>query len=380
MTITHRTKLNEINSNQELIDYINTQIIKEGNRILQIKHGYESIIYDWVSSDITIKHSHVFSSYKELIECTSNRVFQKDFWIDRGYSIEDSEKIVSKHQSDRTKKGWNSGKFKDRLLPSNIEYWTTRGYSHEAAVSKVSESQTTFTLEKCIEKYGKEEGVKVYNERQVKWQSNMDYSTFDTKVTWELYLNKYESLDIAFKEWLILANNKRREGHEPNKMVQELLKSNFLSIRDVYKFLIDSKNPFEIVKSGAILSVINMSKNEFIEQYFKTHNITSKNSITKVAGIFGNRYYYSGHYFESNLELEVGMKLMDMDLEFICHKQYPNSSRKYDFYIPSLEVYIEAMGMPNESYTNKRKELSGLNIIWSDNVNEIVNNLSKIIA
>lgn len=36
--------------------------------------------------------------------------------------------------------------------------------------------------------------------------------------------------------------------------------------------------------------------------------------------------------------------------------------------------------MPNESYTNKRKELANLNIIWSDDVDEIVNNLLKIFA
>ena len=50
-----------------------------------------------------------------------------------------------------------------------IEYWLAKGYTKKEAVKIISESQLTFTLDKCIEKYGLEEGTKRYNERQNKW-------------------------------------------------------------------------------------------------------------------------------------------------------------------------------------------------------------------
>ena len=39
---------------------------------------------------------------------------------------------------------------------NQIEYWIKKGFSEEEAKMKVAERQRTFTLEKCIEKYGKE--------------------------------------------------------------------------------------------------------------------------------------------------------------------------------------------------------------------------------
>lgn len=56
---------------------------------------------------------------------------------------------------------------------NQVEYWVKKGYSEEKAKIKVSERQRTFTIEKCIEKYGKEEGTKRWQERQQKWQNTL---------------------------------------------------------------------------------------------------------------------------------------------------------------------------------------------------------------
>ena len=50
-----------------------------------------------------------------------------------------------------------------------VEYWLAKGYSEEEAKQLISESQKTFSLEKCIEKYGLEEGIKRFEQRQDKW-------------------------------------------------------------------------------------------------------------------------------------------------------------------------------------------------------------------
>lgn len=60
-----------------------------------------------------------------------------------------------------------------------IGYWTNKGYTEEEAREKVAERQRTFTLEKCIEKYGLEDGYKKWKERQEKWTKSLIHS-FET--------------------------------------------------------------------------------------------------------------------------------------------------------------------------------------------------------
>lgn len=54
-----------------------------------------------------------------------------------------------------------------------IEYFIERGYSLEEATNLLSESQSTFSLKKCINTHGEKEGRKVWKERQIKWQNTM---------------------------------------------------------------------------------------------------------------------------------------------------------------------------------------------------------------
>ncbi len=51
-----------------------------------------------------------------------------------------------------------------------IEYWLSRGYSEEKSKLEVAKHQCKFSLDTCIEKYGEEEGICVWEERQKKWQ------------------------------------------------------------------------------------------------------------------------------------------------------------------------------------------------------------------
>jgi len=65
---------------------------------------------------------------------------------------------------------------KDKLSENAIiswvkkEYWMNKGYTEEEAIKIISKKQATFSLEKCIEKYGKQEGIKKWEERQKKWK------------------------------------------------------------------------------------------------------------------------------------------------------------------------------------------------------------------
>lgn len=58
--------------------------------------------------------------------------------------------------------------------PLTIDYYTSRGFTEKEAKAKLKERQSTFSLEKCIERYGEEKGRKVFEARQEKWQNTLN--------------------------------------------------------------------------------------------------------------------------------------------------------------------------------------------------------------
>ena len=93
-------------------------------------------------------------------------------------------------------------KVRENITPeqtsTRIEYWLNKGYNDEEAKKMLSERQRTFTLEKCIKKYGEKIGTEKFNERQNKWQDSLlkngnlkcGYSKISQKLFYEI-LNQY---------------------------------------------------------------------------------------------------------------------------------------------------------------------------------------------
>ncbi len=107
------------------------------------------------------------------------------FWVNKGYSENDSKDIISKNQIVAAKQV----DFEKRLIPSNIEYWVEKGFNYEQSKKLVSERQRTFSLEICIKKYGEEDGLKRFNDRQIKWLSNYkknNFSKISQKLFWDI--------------------------------------------------------------------------------------------------------------------------------------------------------------------------------------------------
>jgi very-short-patch-repair endonuclease len=88
-------------------------------------------------------------------------------------------------------------------MRTQVEYWTKQGFTEDEAIDKISKLQVTFSLEKCIEKYGEEEGQKRWKERQKKWLNSFDkqnYSMISQKLFWSIYEqinNKYKQIYFA---------------------------------------------------------------------------------------------------------------------------------------------------------------------------------------
>mgnify|MGYP003641889950 CR=1 FL=1 len=150
-----------------------------------------------------------------------------EYWVKLGYSEEEAilhmegQKLVSLRgcvarfgEIDGTKV-WNEREGKRRkwgkMGSTNIQYWMNKGYSDDEAKIKLSERQTTFSKEICIEKYGEVEGLKVFTERQRNWSKSlnengnmkMGYS----KISQELFYELLGYYDVTEKESIKFATH-----------------------------------------------------------------------------------------------------------------------------------------------------------------------------
>lgn len=106
------------------------------------------------------------------------RSTNKEHWIAKGYTEEEAIEKIKNIQKDISNKRIEKYKnFPDKyasIFTSKKEYWLNKGYTEKEAILKVYERQQTFSLEKCIQKYGKRLGRKKWKERQIKWQKSLN--------------------------------------------------------------------------------------------------------------------------------------------------------------------------------------------------------------
>lgn len=82
---------------------------------------------------------------------------------------------------------------------TQIDYWLNKGLTIDEANIALSKRQTTFSKEICIQKYGKDDGIKRFNERQKKWTENNKTSNF-SKVSQKLFWSLLDSNNIDTNE------------------------------------------------------------------------------------------------------------------------------------------------------------------------------------
>lgn len=65
---------------------------------------------------------------------------------------------------------------------TKVEYYIKRGFSQQDAQYALSKRQSTFSLQKCIDKFGTKEGTKIWKNRQQRWISTLDKKTPEEKM------------------------------------------------------------------------------------------------------------------------------------------------------------------------------------------------------
>ena len=229
----------------------------------QFSHFYDLITFirEWQDSDFDIffgpfldwkiknpkvanciEMCHVaFPGQPEIAQKLYNeKMMSKNPFVGHGKELSPFSKDFNgyKNMSEKEKEEAQKAATKHHEIGRNtnqVEYWTKRGFSEEEAIKKVSERQTTFSKEICIEKYGEEEGIRIWKERQEKWQKTLDskspeekeriarakmnfgrsYSNISQEMFWKIYEKIKDKVDtncIYFATYHRLSHKKDESG------------------------------------------------------------------------------------------------------------------------------------------------------------------------
>lgn len=135
------------------------------------------IIYRQTNSDAVRLSASKRTDFRE------NSTFCVEHWIKQGYTLIESKKIISDIQT------LNSRKYHDKMKANDtpycngkqLQYYLNKGHSLEVSKRLLSESQSTFSLQKCLIKYGDDLGLKIHKDRQLKWQNTLNSLPDDIK-------------------------------------------------------------------------------------------------------------------------------------------------------------------------------------------------------
>jgi len=116
---------------------------------------------------------------------------------------------------------------KDRISDTTIKYYINKGYSLEDSEKLLKVRQTTFSLEKCIEKYGYDEGYKKWTDRQEKWLNNYQKINY-SKISQEMFISIYKELiNVGFFDKVYFAKLDKNDNiHESKNNYEYRLKLN----------------------------------------------------------------------------------------------------------------------------------------------------------
>lgn len=165
---------------------------------------------------------------------------------------------------------------------TTLDYWLKEGYTLEDAIKKRSEYQVHFSKEKCIEKYGLEEGIKIFNKRQEKWLNTLNSKTHEEKIIINMKKNIFSlegyllrGYDEKTAKSLLESRLLKRKSFFSNESI-DFLKEYF----DLDEWVYGSKGEWflwdEELKKHFFYDFVNVKKKVIIEYHGSTFHPNKK--------------------------------------------------------------------------------------------------------
>ena len=168
-----------------------------------------------------------------------------------GLSDEEKIKKINELKSKCVRK-----KEKNNTNPLSVNYYTSKGFSLDEAKQKIKERQSTFSLKKCIERYGLEKGKEIFENRQRKWQNTLNNlpqeeleriikaKMFDGKgysnISQELFNKINEKIVNDYKEIFYATNNLEKTNNNEFLVIDPETQKKYLLdfyIKDINKVI-----------------------------------------------------------------------------------------------------------------------------------------------
>lgn len=148
------------------------------------KHGIKAEKYKELYPGTPIRCESLLKQQSERIKGDKNPAYQHG----GKFSPFSNNFIHGTTNIEKTKQKARENRTEDKCS-TKIEYWLKKTNGDlEKAKLLLSERQSTFSLKKCIAKYGKKDGTQIWLDRQEKWHKNFKKSSF-SKISQELFWN-----------------------------------------------------------------------------------------------------------------------------------------------------------------------------------------------
>ena len=293
----------------------------------------------------------------------SNNPTNKEFYIKRGFTEEESIKKSIYRKEENLKKATktNMKRIKKKYQKNTtIEYYLSRGYDKEEARKMLAERQKTFSKKICIKKYGEEEGLRIWKERQDRWVATLNRKSDSEKAeinskksnkTYENLINKFNSNRDKIKEYVFNTFGMNLYG-----TVEELEEA--IAEKIAYNRFIVYHLPDRFYGCFAKLVwdflEIDFNSAEF-NRLHKKYCPNSGQTFLRDTNIKSYCLDVEEGYLRSSVEISCYQFLKEKDIQFELSKAYENSNFRSDFYFPVFKSHVEICPRYgyDEKYTKK---------------------------
>lgn len=149
---------------------------------------------------------------------TSHFTNTTDYWVSKGYSIQEANRQVSEVQTHRARIAAEKTTGSSEYTIRSMVYWMKRGFTEEEARRKVAKIQTTNGEAWYIDRYGPDEGPKKYEKRIQRWQATLN----DRSEKERLLINRKKSNSV---EGYMLNGYTEQEAIEKSEKFRNKMKS-----------------------------------------------------------------------------------------------------------------------------------------------------------
>lgn len=388
MNILYRKKiLIEIQNHVDLENFI-----KENNFFKYFKKiptECVDILNEEIKKTDHVNYKKFKNWYRDIMKYPMT-VYDERFLLSMGWDQKEVKIFISNKQKENSKnisedKKKNPEKYYDKNIKRK-EYWMKKGYSEEESKKIISESQRTFSKDICIKKYGKKKGLEVFKLRQLKWVETMmsNPNLKEIRKKQNSYRNKTVGEMVDRTSFL----------DETRKLILKGFK--FDSVNEFVDFIlknVDVKSFSDIIPY--INSKIIQKKYDVTHKEIKDLFYSGLTGLVQI-GSYGVAVYHNGIRFKSIKEYKISQLFENYNIEYEYEKRYPNNKYISDFYLPKYDTYVEYYGILDgknfdsldemqEKYYLKMNEKNlhclneKLDLIYDTNFNKLYEKLEKLI-